>query len=588
MHWLPVYVSALLLTVPALAAQTTGTELPPLVTDAKGDVTMTPLGGPTQPASGFDAVDLLALWLHETPDDLLVKAALAKMDGQPGPSQASVQAFFVFDGVEYRVGMYRSSDNEAWFGSLGARKVGEPFFRATAPLAARYDVAAGQVWTSIDRDLLPGGSGRAMARDDVLTGVYAKAMVTLGYAATFNDPTIPVQGALLDVADRVPDVDGASLTLQFGGAQGVGGLSLTAANPFRASNGADGTYVFDVEAANRADAPRTLRLEAQHVPSGWNVSLPGTSLRLEAGAAASFQVAVQTPFFHDHGTSQTFHLRMVDPQDADAWAQVELGIHYLAVPQPAGHHDTLFLHSHPWSGSAAVVNPFLGGTSGVLTFNTLEQDPEDAKVPLTAYSSIGSTNDFYGWAGCLDPGLAMGLDFDTSRTGVLRLPVFATKLVPDAVLTGRLLIVRGGNMQYCFPSEYRTLDVEEVATLEASVPRQVGPNGMEILESVVRAKADVVAFEPGAALVLELSLRGSGPGIGGAGGPELRPGGFLRLPLEEYTDAAPSFVAWSDHGGAGADGLTFLPASPEPAEQSPGLGLAVLALALVVLAGRRR
>lgn len=586
MHWFPVYLAALLLTVPVASAQATSTaNEAPLAEDPKGDVQGTPLGGPTQPVSGFEHVDLTGLWITEDPDAMHVKLQLAAMDGQPGADQPSTYTYFVFDGIEYRVWQGRSADNAAWFSTLQSASVGSTSFRFVAQLASRYDTDAQQVWTTIDRELLPGTSGRSFGRGDELTGIYAKAFAGAGYAATFNDPTLPVRGPLLDVTDRVPDADGLTLAIQYGGAEAIGGVGLTVEQPYRASNGAATTYLYDLEASNDGDSARQLRLEALHVPAGWNVSLPGAVLELAAGATVSFQLALTTLFFHEHGTSRSFHLRLADIADEAAWAQAELGVHYLAIPQPAGHHDTLYLHTHPWSAIAEHGNAPLGGTSGVLTMNTLQEDPEDAGVALTAYTGVAG-NEFYGWAGCLDPGLAMGLDFDLSRDGTLRVPVSSIKPITGATLQGRILIVRGGDdMNYCFPSEYNKLDVIEAADIVETAPMQVGPNGNAVFDAVIRAKADRIDFEPGSHLIIELQVYGGAVGIGGTGGLKMEPGGSLQLPLNEYQDALPAFTSGSDAGEA-PEG--FSDGEPAKAQDTPSLGFALLACALLLLVMRRR
>lgn len=578
---------AILLATSALLALPTATAqdpAPPLAEDPSGDVRGTPLGGPTQSMSGFEDVDLTGLWFEETPTTFEVRLRLANMDGQPGPDQPGTYTFLRFDGVETRLWMGRSSDNAAWFGSYSTRADGASSFRYVGPLSVRYDEAAGEVWTTLGRDEVVGASGRSPGRGDAIEGIRAESWANLGRSMSFNDPTIPVKGYLLDVGDRVPDTDGLRLDVQHGGALASGGVRLAAAEPYRASNGAATTYVYGVTASNQGESTRVLTLEAQHVPAGWNVTLPGAELSLDAGATVEFQVAVATPFRHQHGASESFHLRLADPADPAASALVELGVHYLAVAQPSGHHPTLFLHTHPWSETAAVVNPVAGGTTGIVTMNTLEEDPEDAGVPITAYSALGSVGQFYGWAACLDPALAMGLDF-AQGVGSLILPVSTQRPIAGAVLTGRLLHVAPGlETTSCFPSTYRDLEVTELATIEATAPFDLGAGGQHDFEATIAPLVDRVPYVPGASLVLELSLRGDGVGLGGTGGPTLQPGGRLDLPLEEYADALPAFSGVTQ----ATDGAAFVPSEGEPAEDAPALALPLLAAALLALAVMRR
>lgn len=575
---------ALLTLLPAGVAQSDA--LAPLAEDPTGDVRGTPLGGPTQPISGFDDVDLTHLWLVETPTTFDVRLRFAHMDGEAGPDQPSAYLYFTFDGAQSRIWLGRSTDNEAWFGSWSTRASDSASFRYVGPLNARFDAAAGEVWTTLDRDLVQGTSGRAPGAGDELTDIHVVSWATLGHSVSVNDPTFPAKGYLVDVGDRVPDADGRSLTLQYGGAHATGGLSLHVVEPYRASNGAATTYRYDLEAGNQGDHERTLTLTAFDVPAGWNVSLPGASVNLAAGASVSFSITVATPFRHQHGASESLQLRLADANDAAAWAHAELGVHYLAVAQPSGHHPTLFLHTHPWSETAALVNPPLGGTTGIVTMNTLEEDSEDAGVPIAGYSALGSTREVYGWAACLDPGLAMGLDFDPARQGRIRIPVSSDRPIAGAVLTGRLLHVGPGlDASACYPSSYRDLEVTELALLDASDAAQVGPAGEHTFETTLTAKVDRVPYVPGASLVLELLVTGEGPGVGGAAGLTLQRGGQVDLPLEEYADSAPLFGSTT----AVADGVTFRPAVDSEPKDAPGLGLGLLLvlLAAVACASRR-
>lgn len=574
----------MLLPAPALAQD--GTQAP-LAEDPKGDTTLTPLGLPTQPGPGADDVDLTGLWLWEDPGAFHVQLRLAHMDGEPGPDQPATYTYFTFDGTDFRVYQGRSSDNEAWFSSLSTR-TGTGTFRYAAPLRSFYDVGAGLVWTDLPRDLLAGSSGALPGRGDSLTNVWASSFAVLGHSTTFNQPPLPA-GALYELGDRVPDADGLAVEVQFGGATGSGGLVLRTPTPYRASNGGDAVYVFDLEADNAGQAARELTLEAMHMPDGWNLTLPGDHVRLDAGTSVQFQAVLRTPFFHQHGTSKAFHLRLADPADGNAWATLELGVHYLAVPQPAGHHDTVFLHTHPWAETAHYVNAPLGGTDGVLTFNTLEEDPEDSGQPLLAYSTspvFGNVGDVYGWAGCLDPALALGLDLDEARTGTLSIPVKSGKPLLAATLQGRILYVPPAEgMTYCFPSEYYDLDVVELATIEPTEAAALDANQVHVFETSITPVADRQAFEPGGHLVLELFVSGGTVATGGLAGLELQPGGYAILPLREYNDTVPMAALT---GGEGSGEAAVFSAPSAPAQGAPAPGLAVVAAALVALALLRR
>lgn len=557
---------------------------PPLAEDPKGDVTFTPIGLPTQPVSGADDVDLTGLWLTEDPDAFHLRLRLAHMDGQPGPDQPATYTYLSFDGTDFRVYQGRSQDNEAWFSSLSSR-TGSGDFRYLAPLRSYFDTAAGLVWTDLPRDLLAGSSGALPGRGDQVTGVWATAFATHGHDTQFHQEPLPA-GPLFHLGDRIPDTDALGIEVQFGGARSAGGVHLATPTPYRASNGGDSVFVYDLEASNDGDQARELQLTALHVPDGWNLTLPGDRVQLDAGSTVAFQAVLRTSFMHQHGTSKAFHLRLADPDDVGAWAELELGVHYLKVPQPAGHHDTLFLHTHPWAQTARLVNAPLGGTDGVLTFNTLDEDPEDSGQPLLAYATspyYGNVDDYYGWAGCLDPALALGLQFDLARTGTISVPVTSGKPLPAARMQGRILYVPPSDMTYCFPSEYYDLDVVELATIESTDAATLDPNVRHVFEAIIAPKVARQAYEPGGHLVLELFVQGGSVATGGVGGLELVPGGYMTLPLQEYNDT----VAMASVAHSADEGAVFS-AQPTGAKDAPSAPMALVLVALAALALARR
>ena len=573
-----------LLPAPVLAQEATQA---PLAEDPAGDVTGRAIGTDQRnPVNGFDDVDLTGLWLWEDPDAFHLKLGLAHMDGQPGPDQPATFVRFTFDGVEHEVWQGRSADNQAWFSDLSAGEPGEPYPRLVAQLRSFYDLEAGLVWTDIPRELVVGKSGGNPGRGDVLENVFVVARAVGAQVASFNLAEAGLTGPVVDVGDRLPDAEGLAVPVQFGGATSGGGIELTTPTPYRASNGGDGVFVYDLVARNGGEAERELVLDPMHVPGGWNLTLPGDRIRLGAGESVAFQAVLHTTFMHQHGTSRAFHLRLADPEDPAAFAQLELGVHYLAVAQPAGHHDTLFLHTHPWSTTARHANAVFGATNGYLTFNTLEEDPEDSREPLVAYGTspyYGSVDDWYGWAGCLDPALAVGLRFDLARTGQISLPVTSGKPLPSASLSGRILYVPPSpDVHYCFPSEYYELEPVELATIEATAAASLDANAPHVFEALITPLVARQDYQDGGRLVLELSVSGGGVSTGGIAGLEMLPGGYLSLPLLEYNDTMPMVTVASSEDAA----VFSAPATP-PAD-APGPGLALLALALVALAVARR
>lgn len=553
----------------------------PLLEDPAGDVAAMAGGlAPLPQAGTWTAVDVRTLEVLEDPMAFRVQVRLEDLgeDG-PRPDYGNVQVRFAFRDCTFSINMYRSQDNAAYFGNV--YRYDGTTGGIVRGLRVERDLAEDRVWTDVDRfDLVC--AGEVPQRGDVLSGLNVRTYANLPGA---------LGSGILWVGDLVPDAgSGIDLPVLFGGGASEG-ARLATPSPFRASNGEATTLQYDLTASHDGDETLRFRVFVEGLPTGWNATLPGEILELPPGRSVAFPLYVSTVFRHEHGSAQTLEVHLHEV-DGDRWASLEVGVNFLAVPQPSGHHPTLYLHSSDWAGTAGIVNAPLGSTGGYLTMNTLDEDPSDTRKPAIGRSQVfglnspASTNQVgvsrYFWSACLEPNLSLGLDFDLSRTGAVEVPIHAMRPMPGATLTGRLLHVGAGDpLQYCFPSEYGDRATTVLADLSFG-SADLGADDRHAYTATLAPlpAADFIPVQEGALLVLELTLETVGMPMGGTGGASLEPGAWMELPLHEFHDPVQVVVPAGAPAAAG-----FVPSQRE-ANEAPALFAAPLALAYALL--RRR
>jgi hypothetical protein len=565
--------------LPLAAAQT------PFLQDPSGDVEGVLAGSAPLPAAGtWTALDLLALNLTEDPAGFTFEVQLEDIgEDEARTDYGNTQVRLTYGECTFYVNQYRSSDNGAYFGNLILIQ-GETtsFVRG---LRAERDLATERIWTTVARlDLAC--DGQVPGRGETFTAVRL---------LTFSGAVGVLGSGVLMVGDAMPDEgEGATYEVRFGG--GVAqGARLEAATAYQSSNGEAATYQFDLSASHDATADTRFRVFAENVPLGWNVTLPGEFVDLPASRPMLFPIYVETVFRHQHGHAESFQLHMQEVE-GDRHATVDLGVHFLAVPQPAGHHSRLYVHSNDWSGTAGIVNAPLGGTGGYLTMNTLEEDPSDTRKPAIGRSEVVALNSGIGpasvgvsrfyWSVCLDPGLRLGLDFDLARQGTLQVPISSTRPLPGAHLTGRLLHLGPGDApQYCSPFEYGDRETTVLAELDFGA-QEIAPDGQATYSTAFQPlpASDYLVAQEGSLMVLELTLTATGMPVGGTGGANLDPGAWLDLPLNEYLGALP--IEMPAEGAPTVPG--FVPAAPASKDASAPAALAALAALAAGAFARRR
>ena len=253
-----------------------------------------------------------------------------------------------------------------------------------------------------------------------------------------------------------------------------------------------------------------LDISIEDAPDRWKTAVPLASPDVRNGTAR-IPVLVAVPFNHQHEGLESAILKV---QSGRSVARVPFGLFYPPIPQPAGHHSMLWLHSQQRDPTT------LGGH--YVFMNTLEDDPDDDGTPV-ASRGVALRNPpeiavIGRWEIPLDPRLGVGLAFAegpaTARI-VLEAPMPATevRVKMDLWLEGHGWIVQ---LPFTAPADVlgrRTFD------LAGTTPAQS------------------FGTAPAGSLTLRVEAWGLHvPGPEGMGLMLVPAGGQLQLPLEEFRD----------------------------------------------------
>lgn len=540
-----------------------------LLTDRVGDLQATVAGTPAgNPGGRFAASDLTALSVQEAKDDLTFQLSVASLTASPeGPmvENSLYTVDFAYGDLVYRVQFYRRvSDHAEYSARAFVYDDGRDAFAPMETLVVSADPSTHTLSATLPRAILLDRNGATPFPGKAL-GAFVARSSSISTSWLNNVDFGPAGGQQVPptaVMDEMPDtgVGMVDFPIQLGLVQ-AGNAQLSSDIPARASNGEANTFVFTVNATNLGPKQR-FHLETQGVPASWQVDLPSDLLEVPGESSVTFPVLVSTPFGHQHGAFQGFTVTMTGAETPADVGRIQLGIRYTATPQPAGHHDTLYLHTFMPEGDPTTTQLFttlFGFDPANLYFNTLPpaEDENDAEVPVGG-SPIGFTQTVppqqrYTWIVPLSPALAMGLDFDLARQGVLKLGIDTTLPMQGAQLSGRIVhtvplddrrcdrdLRRGDDDcsydDYFFgPGEHAT-----AALIGPSGTVDIGANAKGTpfeLPIVATPAGDYLPFHPDATLAIQLNmtfLRADG-WFGPKDLPKVT-GGEMVLPLIEYHD----------------------------------------------------
>lgn len=438
----------------------------------------------------------------------------------------------------------------------------------------RFDVAQGDyVWVdylgvaeidtsleswvvTVPRDDLLDSQGAAIRPGIPLREFYARSLGNF-YGLYFISIQQDGSAGFFDVYDQMPDdgVPTGNFEAELG-VQQTGHLRLDSPAPVRASNGEATTYVYDITLLSNADFVDDVNLAIVGAPSTWEVKLPADSVRVDNGTFLHMPVLVTTPFAHEHGSFESFVVEARSARDPSAVGRVELGVRYTEIPQPAGHHSTLWFHSreNPSNEITKTLDGVVGGQRVARAyFNAVDgtEDPGDAQIQVRPNdgSSICIQADApacmtYHWIVPLEPTLQMGLDFDINGTGELEIPFRANHLMQDVTVSAELYYERASGFGPNDPmgsTEGQTYFL--LGTFEESQPQSISTGQTMTFTSTFTPapQADYIPYDPlGASMWMEVHLESHSSTTtlyaDGVVQPTLAPGGEMTLPLNEYHD----------------------------------------------------
>lgn len=529
-----------------------------------------PLAGPA-----YASIDLLALDVTEGPETFTFALKVADLGDTDDKSADGMDCSILFTqgGRDFRIRLSRFLPVlGGGFLDLWTRDgEGAWQMQPLADLDLAMDAVAETLTFTLARGDMADASGAAPFPGRLLEDVHASCRNALSGISLVGGVTPPPPA---HAQDDLPDDGVATGTwpVTMGAAQ-TGHALLTSAQPFRASNGEATTFAYNVTAHNQGGTDDDFVLRATGVPERTNVSLVTDRLHIAAGGEESFTVWVSVPFAHDHGTTRSFVLELASATDPGSVGRLEVGVRYLAVPQPAGHHDTLYVHSHREEGLQEPViqrAPGIVGNNGFL--NTLDEDPTDSHDGLAFSSGSGGgggSPDAYEFYVDLAPSLLVGIDADLSRVGEMQVQFGSRSPRQDVMVSAEVVVGTRGE------------GTQTLAKMGPTAATAAGDVYTAVGDLVPQAEADLVPFAPGMNLFLMVHFESMGALP--ADPPWLMTGSWLRLPLLDYHDPVEGMPETGAVVLAGAQPLV-----ETPSKESPAPLWTVLAAVAIGLLVRRR
>ena len=514
------------------------------VSDPAGDVRISP-NNSTAP-SQFSYLDLLGFWVsNESLYEIEFGLQLADLE-EPAVDGGSreVGIFFNFGKAQhtasFRGGPSCAGNFRSDFGnSIYSRCVD-----------AEVDLDAGIARFRVPREYIVNDTFVMFGSGHKLDGFYAYATAApdLGGFVSARET--------LTVYDRAPDFGvGPVYESALGNSTSSGALRLQTPEPVRLSNGESTTLVYPLTIYNDADRDDDVLITIQNPEPAWSLRVP-PRVKVAAHGEVTVPVILSMGFEHRHGQIAYFHVRAESIEDKQSWSVIDLGVFWLDIPQPAGHHNKLWFHSGPVNpvplrgfSVGLGVNVATCAGARLIWMNPLEEDEsqnaEDGPAPACPFGETDvfppptyATEPTAEWYLPLVPELLIGLDFDLTRTAQLVTSVRSATTSTAASLDAILL--------YCDPTNATgpsgCTNKQIAHGTGGPVALAAGAERQFEIELAVNESADHLPFQRNSNLGLLLRLLtetpSHPPNTGGGGtGPELIiAGSELVLPLIEYHD----------------------------------------------------
>ena len=522
-------VMALLATALLLPFAPAATAAEASLSDATGDVQLATgvPGGSTAPPGGVGgAIDLAGLAFVEDPETFTLVLTVGNLAEQ-GDASGRYLVDFTWGSILYTAYVERFSSSFggsfAW-GYLGIRQEADMTdyweLDGVTMLTPVFDVTSNTITLPIPKPFLLDEQERPPVKGSSITDLRVRSERQFLFSGSINGERP------LNLMDAMPDDGVASYTFVEGD-EASGHLFMSSFERVRVSNGGATTFVFHATLRNTGETSDAVKITIEDLPEGWNGTVEPRVV-VPAGEELSFPVIATVPFAHDHGGFTSFLVRATSETMADAYATLRLGVVHTAIPQPAGHHDELFLHGAIQDSG----NPFSQFFPWAeMSMNTLDShDGEPAAV--NAYGTGGG----YAWQIPLSPSLRMGLDFRMDEVGSIVGSILGRN-VGDADVSARLALVPyyeggwSGSVEdgiLLAESDVQTITLD----LQTATPFTLALTPTDA--------ADYVAYMRGMNLLLEITMEPqslSFPCCMPQTQPALETGSFkMTLPLDEYHD----------------------------------------------------
>lgn len=524
MNWKP----AVAFIAACLAPLASATSVAP---DPSGDVQGNTPAGPAipEPIGAFPYIDITDLIIEETDTELQFTIQVVSTEGAKQRFGSHFQLNFQHETTEFQLVLAVPLEPPPFVSpaqaALTRRPTGSENFAPAGNVTVTesdtgYTISIPRTTLADEEGIVP-GPGRS------LTGI----TLTSDEAAT-EFSAFRGFGAEL-VIHYQDHAQGTDYPIQIGQAS-QGTARLSSPKAMRSSNGEAGTFAYDFYLENEGPTTATYSLAATQVPTGWDVSIPIAAYQLEPKQRVHGVVITAVPFNHIHGSQDRFHLEATNIKTGTIDATIALGVAYLTIPQPSGHHPTTYIHT------AAMQDTGPGSLEGVATepyMNNVEDDGIDTHAAIAPiYFDAGENPTNYIWCIRLDPALKLGLhakDEDGLFSGR-----FHSTLPMDGAISGRLL-VSGRNNDPTSTTESDCLQEPGIhfATIQAtSANLPAGGTSVEVNAPITVATPGIqVPDGENQNLVLELTYSLARPGgLQATEGLVMDPGATMRLALEEY------------------------------------------------------